>query len=119
VSLEILDLSRNKIRVIPEGIGSLTSLKVLAISRNRIERLPVSLGDLRRLQLLRFDENPLVFPPAEVYAPDADLAVKGNLNEEEATATAKIMKFLAKKKSMFPGAAGRGRAIPELDGEKT
>jgi Leucine-rich repeat (LRR) protein len=103
--------------VLPEGIGNLTSLKVLAISRNKIERLPLSLGDLRRLQLLKFDDNPLVFPPPEVYTPDSDMASKGNPNEEEATATLKIMKFLKQSKNTFSG--GRGRAMTDLDGEKT
>jgi Leucine-rich repeat (LRR) protein len=103
--------------VLPEGIGNLVSLKVLAISRNKIERLPLSLGDLRRLQLLKFDDNPLVFPPSDVYAPESDLAGKGNPNEEEATATLKIMKFLRQSKSTFSG--GRGRAATDLDGDKT
>jgi Leucine-rich repeat (LRR) protein len=117
-SLEILDLSHNRIRVLPEGIGNLTSLTVLAISRNKIERLPLSLGDLRRLRLLKFEENPLIFPPPEVYAPESGLASKSNPNEEIATATMKIMIFLKKQnKNGFSGT--RGRAITDVDGQKT
>ena len=36
-SLEILDVSRNRIKIIPPKIANLTSLKVLAIAKNKIE----------------------------------------------------------------------------------
>ena len=61
-SLEILDVSRNKIRSIPSKISNLTSLKVLAIAKNKIEELPVCLGEINSLQVLKLDGNPLVFP---------------------------------------------------------
>lgn len=65
--LEILDLSRNKLTSIPEDVKSLTSLKFLAVARNRITRLPLALGEMHSLGKLKFDENPLEFPPSEVY----------------------------------------------------
>ena len=39
-SLEILDISRNKIKKWPSSCGSLKNLKVLSLSKNRIKRLP-------------------------------------------------------------------------------
>ncbi|KAF2417657.1 hypothetical protein EJ08DRAFT_654477 [Tothia fuscella] len=111
-SLEILDLSRNRIRVLPETIGNLTSLKVLAISRNRVERLPLCIGDLPRLALLKFDDNPISFPPPEVYAPDSDMARRGNSQEEEAMATNKVKKFLRQQTARF---GLRDRAQTESD----
>ncbi|KAF2863991.1 hypothetical protein K470DRAFT_254302 [Piedraia hortae CBS 480.64] len=66
-ALEILDLSKNMIEVIPEDIKNITSLKFLAIQRNRIRRLPLALGDMPSLCKLIFEDNPIEFPPPEVY----------------------------------------------------
>lgn len=71
-SLEILDLSKNRIVSIPEGIKKMTSLKFLAIARNKITRLPLALGDMPSLTKLKFDENPIEYPPAEVLRPQSD-----------------------------------------------
>lgn len=64
--LEILDLSKNNIEVIPDGIRNMASLKFLAIARNSIRRLPLALGDMPSLQKLKFDENPIEFPPLDI-----------------------------------------------------
>lgn len=65
-ALEILDISRNKIRTLPRDIGNLINLKVLSISKNRIEVLPSYIGHMSELRILKIDHNPVVFPPAEV-----------------------------------------------------
>jgi Leucine-rich repeat (LRR) protein len=39
-SLEILDISRNKIKRLPQHPGTLKRLKVFSVSKNRIARLP-------------------------------------------------------------------------------
>jgi Leucine-rich repeat (LRR) protein len=94
-SLEILDLSRNRLRVIPEEIRNLRSLKVLAISKNRIEKLPMCLGTMSSLRMLKIDDNPLIFPPPEVYTIDPD-GPEGNIptNEREALVTGRVKRFL-------------------------
>jgi Leucine-rich repeat (LRR) protein len=109
-----LDLSRNKIRLLPESIGNLTSLKVLSISGNRIQRLPLCIGDLDRLALLKFDNNPLTFPPPEVYAQDSDLTRRGNFQQEEAMATDKVKKFL-KQQSLRFGLRERSQTESDID----
>ena len=124
-ALEILDLSQNRIRVLPEEIGKLKALKVLAIGRNRISRLPLSLGDLPRLQLLKFDKNPLVFPPPEAYAlttNNANSAKPTNPNEQETLMTLEMKKYLRKKTKSLSNLVGAVRAqtpkepTPERDG---
>lgn len=44
-SLEILDISRNKIEALPERCGTLKHLKVLSVCRNRITALPAYFAD--------------------------------------------------------------------------
>lgn len=65
--LEILDISKNKITALPENINRMTSLKFLGLTQNRVTRLPVSMGEMQSLARLKFDDNPLEFPPREVY----------------------------------------------------
>ena len=95
-SLEILDLANNKIEVLPETIDDeLQSLKVLKISENRIVRLPLSLGQLENLEWLWFDNNPLIFPTADVYTLGAD----SNTKEKRRIITWKVKDFLCTYRS--------------------
>ena len=96
VNLEILDLSRNEIPIIPEEIKQMTSLKFLAIARNHIKRLPLSLGDMTSLSKLKFDDNPIEFPPPDVYKglyPDDESGKKVN-PEKEKEICQKVKRFL-------------------------
>ncbi|KAK6072439.1 RAM signaling pathway protein [Seiridium cupressi] len=100
-SLEILDLGRNKIKVLPPDIAKLASLKVLAVQKNRIEELPLCLGDMVSLQVLKLDGNAITFPPREVLQVQASTPPnEGFLKESEVTevtVTAHIKKFLKQK----------------------
>ncbi|MFX1326604.1 MAG: leucine-rich repeat domain-containing protein [Promethearchaeota archaeon] len=49
INLEILDLSNNKIKIIPESIDSLQSLIVLWLNNNPIISLPETILDLHSL----------------------------------------------------------------------
>jgi Leucine-rich repeat (LRR) protein len=101
LSLEILDLGHNKLRILPPELSKLTSLKVLSVQKNRIEDLPLCLADMLSLQVLKLDGNPIRFPPKEILQPQASSPPNGGfLNESEVNdvaITAQIKKFLKQK----------------------
>ena len=85
-SLEILDLSYNKIKRLPSQPGSLQNLqvkfhvlrypcslfnvhKVFAVTHNRIHRIPRYFVQFRNLQLFKIEQNPLDWPPKDVMNP--------------------------------------------------
>ena len=92
--LEILDLSKNRISSIPEDINKMTSLKFLAVSRNKITRLPLALGEMNSLGKLKFDENPIEFPPPEVYQPSQDHMTSSLEIEKVVDVCQEVKKFL-------------------------
>jgi hypothetical protein len=93
-SLEILDVSRNKLRSIPTRIANLTSLKVLAIAKNKIEELPVCLGDINSLQVLKLDGNNLRFPPPDVCTIKDNAPSPANENERDAVIATQVKRFM-------------------------
>jgi Leucine-rich repeat (LRR) protein len=82
------------LKKLPEDINSLSSLKVLAIQRNKIEKLPLSLGDMTSLRMLKFDDNPIVFPPADILQLEPNSVINASASEAEAQLTVQIKKFL-------------------------
>lgn len=98
-SLEILDVSRNKIRSVPDGIANLTSLKVLALAKNKIEQLPVCLGDINSLQVMKLEGNPLTFPPPEVCTIKNNAPSPSNENERDAVIATQVKKFMRQQAS--------------------
>jgi hypothetical protein len=98
-SLEILDVSRNRIRSIPARIANLTSLKVLAIAKNKIEELPVCLGDINSLQVLKLDGNPLVFPPPDVCTIKDGAPSPANENERDSVIATQVKRFMRQQAS--------------------
>jgi hypothetical protein len=99
-SLEILDLGRNKLKILPPELVKLTSLKVLSVPKNRIETLPLCLAEMTSLQVLKFEGNPIRFPPKEVLQPQATSPPNGVLQEsdiDEITITSQIKRFLKQK----------------------
>ena len=82
-SLEILDISRNKIRRLPSDPGSLVNLRVgdptfclfalvlmalqvFSILRNKIQKLPPSFARFQELTIFKVDGNPLEWPPKAI-----------------------------------------------------
>ncbi|OIW27281.1 hypothetical protein CONLIGDRAFT_645565 [Coniochaeta ligniaria NRRL 30616] len=121
LSLEILDLGRNKLRVLPPDIVKLSSLKVFSVQKNQISELPLCLADMVSLQVIKLDGNPLVFPPPEVFQVQAPSPPnEGFLKESEVTevtVTAHIKKFLKQKQQA--AATVNGRSDAETTGDES
>ncbi|KDE06790.1 hypothetical protein MVLG_02986 [Microbotryum lychnidis-dioicae p1A1 Lamole] len=83
-SLEILDISRNKIKRLPPSPGTLVNLKVFSIAKNRVKRLPIWFSALTHLKVLKVDHNPLEWPPKDVAAfPSSSATSTGNNSKIE------------------------------------
>ena len=67
-SMVELDLSKNKLKSIPESIQFLSYLEVLRVSNNQLLSIPEGLGALTRLKKLYLNENSLQFLPPNVFA---------------------------------------------------
>lgn len=65
-TLEILDLSKNKIQSFPASPGRLDRLKVLSLTSNKLYTLPSYLASFSELRVLKVDLNPIEWPPREV-----------------------------------------------------
>ena len=56
-SLEILNLSDNRLRSLPADLGRLTNLKVIFLSNNNFEEVPEILADCPNLSMVGFKSN--------------------------------------------------------------
>ncbi|OQR71205.1 leucine-rich repeat-containing protein 57-like [Tropilaelaps mercedesae] len=63
--LRSLDLSFNKLKLIPDTIGTLGNLKVLNLSHNKIIKLPNAICQLTKLETLNMAKNHLANLPAD------------------------------------------------------
>ena len=93
-SLEILDVSKNKLRSIPKEVVNLTSLKVFALQKNKIEELPSCFADMGSLQVLKLDGNPIKFPPPEVLTIQENTPSLANENERDKVIALQVKKFM-------------------------
>ena len=59
-ALEILDLSRNSISVIPTEVSQMGRLRVLSLADNSITEVPLFFGHMDTLQILKLLGNRLV-----------------------------------------------------------
>lgn len=111
-SLEILDLGRNKLKVLPDQIARLTSLKVLSVQKNRLEVLPMCIADMASLQILKLEGNPLRFPPKELLALRTNGVPYQENEVADIAATAQVKKFMKQK-------ATNSRSETESGGEES
>lgn len=58
-----LDLSKNKLKVIPDYLGTFVNLKHLNLNDNKVGTMPSSIGDLSKLESLSIRNNMLVTVP--------------------------------------------------------
>jgi len=61
-----LDISRNRIKVLPTEVGQLNKLRRLLADRNKIATLPKEIGDLIALEELVMNRNELTELPKEI-----------------------------------------------------
>ena len=52
-----LDLTRDKLQTLPQGLVELTALRVLMLHKNRLSDLPPWLAEMEALQVLLLDQN--------------------------------------------------------------
>ena len=64
-SLEILDLSNNRLSSLPDELQQLTQLKILFASNNNFTELPAVLGRLPKLEIIGFKSNQIRHVPEQ------------------------------------------------------
>ncbi|KAI8571001.1 hypothetical protein RHMOL_Rhmol01G0082600 [Rhododendron molle] len=63
ISLQTLDLAKNNLSTLPDGICNLTCLKHLRLEDNNVSRLPRGIGGLTLLEILNLGRNSLCTLP--------------------------------------------------------
>jgi len=58
-SVFILDMSKQKLKEVPEEIRKFKNLQILNLSRNRLREVPVWIGELKNLQRIDISNNKL------------------------------------------------------------
>ena len=58
LNFQVLYLSNNKLKKLPENLGQLTRLESLNLANNALKELPASLCALPRLRILNLEGNP-------------------------------------------------------------
>lgn len=65
-NLRTLDLSYNKLKILPPTIGQFSQLKQLTINNNRLQEIPPEIGNLKKLETLSLNNNLLRYLPREL-----------------------------------------------------
>lgn len=80
--LTILNVSRNNLKQLPDGIGQLQQLNTFDISHNKsLHKLPKSLGYAQQLTSLNIDGLNLLYPPQDILEGGAIVIVAFLANE--------------------------------------
>ena len=108
-SVENLVFDSNQIRVLPEGVGSLSNLLTLSIKNNILDELPGTIGKLQRLQSLQVSGNNLHEFPSEVWL-CSELT--------ELNASSNLMKDFPDPPIAAAPAAPTDQGLDELDARK-
>ncbi|NXJ13706.1 ERBIN protein, partial [Odontophorus gujanensis] len=64
--LTYLDVSKNNIEIVEEGISGCESLQDLLLSSNSLQQLPETIGSLKKVTTLKIDENQLIYLPDSI-----------------------------------------------------
>ena len=68
-SLEILDLSGNQLRALPDDFARLQNLKILFLSENQFDHFPMVLGQCQNLEMIGFKANQIKTVPEDSLPP--------------------------------------------------
>ncbi|KAM9856013.1 leucine-rich repeat-containing protein 47 [Aulostomus maculatus] len=72
-ALKVLDLSVNNLEVLPEGITQLKELNTFNVSCNNLEALPEGLSQCTKLSTINISKNRITRFPADLYSEKLDL----------------------------------------------
>lgn len=83
-NLRTVDLSGNKIEMLPASIGNFLQMKSLTLNANRLTSLPPEIGKLKKLETLSLNQNQLRSVPGSLTQLKAlrSLSLSGNLLSE-------------------------------------
>lgn len=74
--LQLLDVSQNYLKDLPETMGKMKSLQSLNLCTNKLCSLPKSLCHVRCLKDIKIDAEHFVYPPPEVAALGTEAIMK-------------------------------------------
>lgn len=115
--LEIIDLSKNYLKHIPDEIAVFKSLRVLSVNHNQIRDIPPCLGNISTIRILKLYGNPLIADLMSVVrGPEGTLspatpAVPDNEKMQERETTERIIEYLRRKGQMQDGPLETPRAL--------
>ena len=115
--LEIIDLSRNYLKHIPDEIGVFKFLRVLSVNHNQIRDIPLCLANISTIRILKLYGNPLTADlMGVVRGPEGTLspktpAVPENEKIQERDTTERIIEYLRRKGQMQDAPLETPRAL--------
>jgi len=77
-SLWLLDLSNNKIEILPEIHPEEMYLGEILLNGNKLISVPDNLGRLKNIEYLSLTHNKLLYMPAVIFRPEAKVNVDHN-----------------------------------------
>ena len=108
-SLEILNLSNNQLKSLPDEFGKLKKLKIVFLSNNRFEQVPEVLSQCPNLYMVGFKSNQITTISAQALPPSVRwLILTDNRIEQLPTSIGQLSKL---QKLMLAG--NKLRSLPE------